>query len=702
VPVLFGVTLDTVRADRFDQGKMWTFERPPLEYLRQTYGFSPDTAWFRHVRLSALRIPGCSASFVSGDGLVLTNHHCAREAVTQVTRDGENLLRDGFYARTLEEERGVEDFHADQLIAIQDVSDEVDRRLALAPASLRSQRREEIHEDIGRRISEQHGGDSADVVVELISLYSGARTSAYVFKRHENVRLVMAPELLIGFFGGDPDNFTYPRYNLDFAFFRVYDDQGNPLASDPYLRWSTRGPVQGELTFVVGNPGSTSRLETLSQLMFRRDVSDKAILDFVRRRARIFEAFARANPQQMQEYDLENAIFDLTNSEKAYAGQIAGLHDPVILARLRDREGTLGRAIDADSTLRAQYGGVFDRMAELQRRRRQSAPGYTFVALGSEEYESSTLHRALLAFQYANALRQAQPITVRNELREQLLEIASKPAELDEELIQDRLQAFVDAYGIDSELGLAVLDGRSPEGAAAYIRQNSIFADSARTAQLIASNQVPVDDPALRVVQAYVPVLGRFEQMRALADQQEAALAEQIGRARFAVHGTVVPPDATFSLRLADGVVRGYPYNGTMAPAHTSFYGLYERHRANRDRFTPPESSPWDLPERWLNPPADLDLSTSLNFVSTSDIIGGNSGSPVVNRDLEVVGVAFDGNVESLPGSYIYLPERHRTVSVDVRGILHALDVVYDLDRIVSELTTGRMTRAAGVGGTPR
>jgi hypothetical protein len=233
VPVLFGVTLDTVRADRFDQGKMWTFERPPLEYLRQTYGFSPDTAWFRHVRLSALRIPGCSASFVSGDGLVLTNHHCAREAVTQVTRDGENLLRDGFYARTLEEERGVEDFHADQLIAIQDVSDEVDRRLALAPASLRSQRREEIHEDIGRRISEQHGGDSADVVVELISLYSGARTSAYVFKRHENVRLVMAPELLIGFFGGDPDNFTYPRYNLDFAFFRVYDDQGNPLASDP-------------------------------------------------------------------------------------------------------------------------------------------------------------------------------------------------------------------------------------------------------------------------------------------------------------------------------------------------------------------------------------------------------------------------------------------------------------------------------------
>jgi hypothetical protein len=701
IPELAGL-IDTVRAGRFDTGKMWTFEYPPLDYLRETYGFAPDSIWFRNVRLAALRIPGCSASFVSPNGLVLTNHHCAREAVAKVTRDGENLLRDGFFARTQAEERDVSEFQVDQLIAIRDVTEEVDRRLALAPASLRNQRREEIQVEIGERITEEFGGESAGAVVEIISLYSGARTSAYVFRRYENVKLVMAPELQIGFFGGDPDNFTYPRYNLDFAFFRVYDAQGNPLRSDPYFRWSTAGAREGDVTFLVGNPGSTSRLETLAQLLFRRDVSDRTLLDFVRRRGRIFQEFARANPQMVEPYDLENAIFDLSNSEKAYQGQIDGLYEPVILSRLRDREESLERAIAADSALAREYGGVFDRMAQLQQRRRQNRAGYTFIALGSTDYESSTLNRALLAYQYSNALRQAQPISVRNELRDQILAVPSKPARLDEELIQDRLQSFVDAYGATSPLGTAVLDGRSVEGAATFLRQSSVFADSARTAALISAATVPLDDPALRIVEAYVPLLGRFEQVRGQLDQQEITLAEQIGRARFAVYGTAVPPDATFSLRFADGVVSGYAYNGTVAPAHTSLFGLYERYAANTGRFTPPASSPWDLPARWQGPPAGLDLSTPLNFVSTSDIIGGNSGSPVINRDREVVGLAFDGNMESLPGSYIYLPERQRAVSVDVRGILHALDVVYDMDRIVSELTAGQPVPATGVGGARR
>jgi hypothetical protein len=691
--------LDSVAAGRFDQGKMWTLEYPPLDYLRETYGFTPDSSFLRSLRLSALRIPGCSASFVSADGLVLTNHHCARDAVTEVTREGENLLRDGFFARTLAEERELEDFQADQLIAIVDASAEIDRRLAQAPASLRTQRREEISQEIGERIRTQYGGESAGTVVEMISLYSGARTSAYVFKRYHKVKLVMAPELQIGFFGGDPDNFTYPRYNLDFAFFRVYDEQGNPLRSDPYLQWSTTGVREGDLTFVVGNPGSTSRLETLAQLLFRRDVADKTVLDFVSRRARIFEAFAQENPQLVEQYDLDNIVFDLQNSEKAYRGQVEGLRDPVILARLRDREQKLAQAIQADSALKAEYGTVFERMAQLQQRRRQNARGYTFIALGSADYESSTLNRALMAYQYANALRQAQPITARNALRDQILAIRSKPAALDEELIQDRLQSFVDAYGANSELAVAALGGRSAEGAATYLRQSSVFADSARTAQVIESGTVPMDDPALLVVQAYIPLLGRFEQARGQIDEQENTIAEQIGRARFAVYGTAVPPDATFSLRLADGVVSGYAYNGTVAPPHTTLYGLYERFWANRPRYAPPETSPWDLPDRWENPPAELNLGTPLNFASTADITGGNSGSPVVNRNLEVVGVVFDGNMESLPGSYIYLPELQRSVSVDVRGILHVLDVMYDMDRIVAELTSGRIPPGTTTGG---
>jgi hypothetical protein len=684
--------LDTVKSDLFDQGKMWTFEYPPLDYLRQEYGFAPDSAWLRHARLSALRIPGCSASFVSPNGLVLTNHHCAREALTKVERPGENLGRDGFYAATLADERAVEDFHADQLIAIRDVSAEVDRRLALAPASSRQERREEISQEIGDRIRTEFGGEAADIVVEMIALWAGAKTSAYVFKRYENVRLVAAPELEIGFFGGDPDNFTYPRYNLDFAFFRVYGDDGNPLRTDPYFRWSTAGAAEGDLTFVIGNPGSTSRLETFAQLMFRRDVEDKAIYDFLTARLRTFREFAAANPSRVQELDLENTIFGLENSEKAYRGQLAGLRDPVILARLRHREDTLKKAIEADSTLRAQFGGIFNRMADVQARKRQIAAGYSFVALGSPDYESPTLNRALVAYQYLSALRQAQTISARLELRDQILAIGNKPAELDEALIQDRLQGFVDAYGADHAMVRNLLDGRSVEGAAAHVRQNSVFADSARTAQALASDATFADDAALDIVLAYFPTLARFEQMRGQLGSQEASLAEQIGRARHAVYGTRVPPDATFSLRLADGVVAGYPYNGTVAPSHTSLFGLYERYHANRDAYLgDPDASPWDLPERWRTPPADLDLATPVNFATTSDIIGGNSGSPVINRNLEVVGLVFDGNMESLPGSYIYLPETNRTVAVDVRGILEAMSAVYDLDRVVTELTTGQL-----------
>jgi hypothetical protein len=275
--------------------------------------------------------------------------------------------------------------------------------------------------------------------------------------------------------------------------------------------------------------------------------------------------------------------------------------------------------------------------------------------------------------------------------------VKNKPAELDETLIQDRLQGFVNAYGANSTLVRELLDGRSVEGAAAFVRQSSVFADSARTAQALASGSTFTDDPALDIVLAYFPTLVRFEQTRAQIGDQEGGLAEQIGRARHAVHGTRVPPDATFSLRLADGVVSGYPYNGTIAPPYTTLYGLYDRHHGHGAASAASTDSPWALPERWRNPPPELDLSTPLDFVTTADIIGGNSGSPVINRNLEVVGVVFDGNIESLPGSYIYLPATNRAVSVDVRGILEALRSVYDMERIAGELTTGQLVRGGEV-----
>ena len=692
IPSVSGIDFDTIKADVFDQGKMWTFEYPPLEYFRETYGFTPDSAWFRHARLAALRIPGCSASFVSPSGLVLTNHHCAREAVTKVTREGEDLLTDGFYAKSLEEERPVEDFHADQLVSIVDVSDEVDRRLANAPASSRSERREEIHEEIEARLVAEHGGEEAGIVVEVISMYSGARTSAYVFKRYENVKLVMAPELQIGFFGGDPDNFTYPRYNLDFSFFRVYDDEGNPLSSDPFFRWSGSGVEEGSAVFVIGNPGSTSRLETLSQLLFRRDVSDKAILGFVRSRAETLEEYAEAHREEAEELDLKNTIFSLRNSEKAYAGQLAGLADPVILARLRDREESFKDSIRAKPALQAEHEGLFDRMAELQRQKEEVAAGYgAFLALTSAEYEAATLHRSLLAFQWLNARRQAAPVSVREDLKDQILAVKDKPAELDEALVRARIEGFIAAYGRDSEVVTAVLQGRSPEGAASHVVQSSVLSDSSRAARALEAETLTMEDPALQMLQAYLPAFGAFQRTLGQVGQQEENVAEQIGRARYAVYGTSVPPDATFSLRIADGVVAPYAYNGTIAPVYTTLFGLYDRHHSSLGMHERDEDNPWNLPGRWLEPPEGLDLSTPLNFISTADIIGGNSGSPVIDRDLQVVGVVFDGNIESLPGEYIYLPAANRTVAVDGRGILESLDDAYDMDRLVLELTTGQL-----------
>ncbi|NNM32946.1 MAG: S46 family peptidase, partial [Gemmatimonadetes bacterium] len=252
---------DTVQAGPFDNGKMWTFDAPPRDYLSETYGFTPDDEWFERARLGAVRIPNCSASFVSPHGLLMTNHHCARDFVVQATADGENLLDDGFYATGLEEERAVEDFDVDQLVEIHDVTTEVETALdGVADPQARSTARDSITDAIAERLLQERGGEDGGYEVEIISLYNGGLYSAYVFRRHTDVKLVMAPELRMGYFGGDDDNFTYPRYALDMAFFRVYGDGGAPLETPEHFSWSESGVAEDDLIFIIGNPGSTSRL----------------------------------------------------------------------------------------------------------------------------------------------------------------------------------------------------------------------------------------------------------------------------------------------------------------------------------------------------------------------------------------------------------------------------------------------------------
>ncbi|MDE0073974.1 MAG: S46 family peptidase [Gammaproteobacteria bacterium] len=681
--------LDTVRAGRFDNGRMWTFENPPADYLRDAYGIDADSVWFRRARLGALRIPGCSASFVSGDGLVLTNHHCAREHISAVSREGESLLDDGFYAESMEEERAIEEFEADRLIAIRDVTAEMDAALeGINEPQARSQARASAEEEIAARISEEYGGEDAGFEVEMVSLYNGGRTSAYVFRRYTDVRMVMAPELSVGYFGGDPDNFTYPRYALDFTFLRVYED-GDPLdTSDNFFRWSETGVESGDAVFMVGNPGSTSRIQTVAELEFRRDVSDKGLLAFVNNRIDALEAFYDMDPEAGEAMDLRNTIFSLINTQEAYGGILRGLHDPVILAKRRDQERAFQEALEADPELAEEYGGLIAQIAELQERKALVAGGFgSFLAFASPDYESAVLSRALFAFQYANGSRAGAPAEALEGVMTSLSEVPGQPAALQELLLAARLRDISASYGPDSPLATSVLGGRSPEDVAASIVAESVLADSAGAVDAVRSGTAGMGDPAMLLLGALISGIGPFQQALGPISAEEEQIAAALGRARFEVYGTDVPPDATFSLRIADGVVSEYEYNGTFAPVVTTFYGLYDRHYSHMAGGT--GDGEWDLPGRWLDPPGDPDLSTPINFVSTNDIIGGNSGSPLVNAELELVGLAFDSNTEGLSGEYIFLTDRARAVSVDVRGILEALEEVYLADRIVEELRSG-------------
>ena len=381
--------------------------------------------------MGALRIPGCSASFVSGDGLVLTNHHCAREHISAVSREGESLLDDGFYAESMEEERAIEEFEADRLIAIRDVTAEMDAALeGINEPQARSQARASAEEEIAARISEEYGGEDAGFEVEMVSLYNGGRTSAYVFRRYTDVRMVMAPELSVGYFGGDPDNFTYPRYALDFTFLRVYED-GDPLdTSDNFFRWSETGVERGDAVFMVGNPGSTSRIQTVAELEFRRDVSDKGLLAFVNNRIDALEAFYDMDPEAGEAMDLRNTIFSLINTQEAYGGILRGLHDPVILAKRRDQERAFQEALEADPELAEEYGGLIAQIAELQERKALSRPAVSGRSwpFASPDYESAVLSRALFAFQYANGSRAGAPAEALEGVMTSLSEVPGQPA----------------------------------------------------------------------------------------------------------------------------------------------------------------------------------------------------------------------------------------------------------------------------------
>jgi hypothetical protein len=660
-------------------GTMWTFDAPPLDYWRRTYNFTPDQKWLDHVRLAAVRLPNCSASFVSSRGLVMTNHHCGRECTASSSPPDSNYIQTGFSAGTLADEKKCAGFYVDQLQSIENVTSRVRTAITGATPGEQATQRTAVINQIQTECNE-----ATKLTCQVVTLYQGGVYSLYRYRRFNDIRLVMAPEENIAFFGGDPDNFTYPRYDLDLTLLRVYEN-GQPYSPTDYLKWSAAGAGENELVFVVGNPGSTGRLNTIAQMEYLRDVGYPATLAAYRRALAIYAELAQRDTSAARRY--QNDVFGVANSQKAVTGYRAGLLDTLSMAKKRSFEAELRARVAANPTLQAQYGGTWDAIAQAQRELASFSPQLRYYGFGG----GSQLLQ-LAAGTMRVAMESAKPdsarlMQYRGPAIARMTAALSQPIPIDtafERLaIAAQLRAAQNDLPPNDQFVRLALAGRTPEEVAASLVRNTRIGDPAFRQSLLQGGPAAIassTDPMIVFVRGIDP-LNRAVTARATAlNATIAANSEKIGQALFAAYGTALPPDATFTLRISDGVVKGYPMNGTIAPYKTTFYGLYGRAAAFDDK------DPFKLPSRWVQRKNNLDLSTPYDFVSTNDIIGGNSGSPVINRNAEVVGLVFDSNIEGVSSRFIFSTEVGRTVSVHSRAIVEALRKMYDGSRIADEL----------------
>ncbi|HKC80293.1 MAG TPA: S46 family peptidase [Gemmatimonadaceae bacterium] len=660
-------------------GTMWTFDAPPLDYWRRTYNFAPDQKWLDHVRLASVRLPNCSASFVSSRGLVMTNHHCGRDCTASSSPPDSNYIQTGFAAGTLADEKKCAGLYVDQLQSIQDVTTRVRGAITATTPAEQASQRTAIITQLQNECNQQ-----TQLTCQVVTLYQGGMYSIYRYRRFNDVRLVMAPEGDIAFFGGDPDNFTYPRYDLDLTLLRVYENN-QPYAPADYLKWSPAGSVENELVFVVGNPGSTGRLNTISQMEFLRDVGYPATLASYKRALAIYAELARTDTSAARRY--QNDVFGVANSQKAVIGYRAGLLDTLSMAKKRAFERELRARIAADPKLQAQYGGAFDAITAAQRELATFSPQLRFQSFGGGSRLLAIAGQLVRIASESGKPDAARLAQYRGAAINNMTAQLSQPIPIDtafERLaIAAQLRAAQGGLAANDPFLRLALAGRTPEAAAAALVRGTRVGDPAFRTSLLQGGAAAVTastDPMIALARDIDPlnrsVTARANTLNAII----ATNSEKIGQALFAGYGTALPPDATFTLRISDGVVKSFPSNGTIAPYKTTFYGLYERSAAFDDK------DPFKLPKRWVDRKGNLDLSTPYNFVTTNDIIGGNSGSPVINRNAEVVGLVFDSNIEGVSNRFIFSTDIARTVSVHSRGITEALRKMYDGSRIADEL----------------
>ncbi len=659
----------------------------------ETYGIVPDTVWYSRARRGALRFGGsCSASFVSTRGLVMTNHHCARDHLKAVTRGGEQLVRDGFYARTGGDERRVPDLEVEQIVRVQDVTRDVLRGAGrrAGAAEYETALSNAIQRIQDARSSRVQSRDSS-LSVRVVRLDGGLRFSAYTYRTYGDVRLVMAPHEKVGFFGGDEDNFTFPRYTLDLAFFRVYDGDA-PLESPDFFAWDPDGAQDGQPVFVVGNPGSTLRLTTADRLAYLLDVELPAQRAALGRRITIVESLLAADPEADSLGTLQNTLFSLQNSDKSAQGEIEALGREIVAQR-RVLDARLQDSLDASADAPAALANLFREMNDVQRSRRAVADQvdpFTFFA--SPPFDSALLTRATYAYFASLFQRGGAPQERVDEFVEQALAVEDQPAPLDRALLLLRLDEMQANLGAQAALR-RLTDTLSTAAYVDVLFANTALADSAAFDSLLRAGAFNASvEPAAALAGALVPLFRTAIIQNSGFDDIEAGLQARLAQVTQQYAGYSLTSDATFTLRVSDGNVRGYNAldDAAVAP-FTTLGGMFER----ADQLDGPF---YDLPNQWTDARDSLNLSVRLNLVSTNDITGGNSGSPLLSRDLRVVGLVFDSNYEALGNDYLYRPERGRTISVDVRAMIEALRVVYGADRLLDELIFVPASEPTSVG----
>jgi hypothetical protein len=668
---------------RADEG-MWTFNNVPRAEIKKKYGFEVTDAWLKKVQLATVRFnSGGTGSFVSADGLVLTNHHIASDVLQKISTAESDYNKEGFYAHTRDQEVKAPDLELNQLISIEDVTERVTSAVkpGSSPAEANAARRAAMA-NIEKESSEKTGLRS-----DVITLYQGGQYNLYRYKAYTDVRLVFAPEFAIAFFGGDPDNFMFPRYDLDMALFRVYEND-KPLKVENYFKWSKEGAKEGDLVFVPGNPGSTARLNTVAHLEYLRDNGLPFAVKLLNREHDLLARYRSLGEEQSRR--AQEDFFGIENSLKALRGELEGLQDKTLIAKKAKAEEELRRTVAADPKKQKEYGDAWDNIAKGRAGLKSYYRQFSLVGNGAAfNSELFGVARALVRLAAESAKPNAERLPEFTDARRASLELSLySPAPIYDDFekvkLADSLALLRDELGADDPIVKRVLGGKPPEARAAELIDGTKLREVAYRKQLGAGGVKAIEESTDPMIVLARSIDGDARALRKRYETEvqanERANYGKISRALFDVEGTKLYPDATFTLRLSYGAVKGYQENGKRVPAFTNFAGLYKRSVEHGNKF------PFELPRRWIEKKSALSMNTPFNFVSTNDIIGGNSGSPVINKDAELVGLIFDGNIQSLVGDFVYDETQNRAVSVDTRAMMEALRKLYGATEAADEL----------------